>query len=357
MNRAYDRGMLAGAPALLLVVLMSATCSGGGTVEARDGGLGDGIPAFVLYPLGGGSFDDPGREPLGMHVDADGVYWLQKDGWVYRGSRDGSKRIEPWVKTDVVFAHTFFSDAERVYWFALASLRFKDKRTGEEGRVELPWDHAGGALAADDTYVYAAMWGCPAITRIHKRTLVTEEMDIPGIVFDPMGGTSLILHDGGFLCGAWTHVHWIPGWEEPAVQIVSSARRLWGMVVVGDDLYWLNNPGSSTVHTFSMSRISLSSGAITDFPESGWGEGNTNLIVSPDRRWLFFAGGTPLYAFGISDGTYRIALPMDPSGERVGAYGRELRDDGDALYYYSVHYKYRLHSVPFAYLARRLDGP
>jgi hypothetical protein len=329
--------------------------SGGGSAGTGGAPSGGDIPTFVLYDLG----DSPQSPTYGLHVDADGVYWFQRDGGLYRGSRDGRKPVEHWSQLKVIYAGTMISDAERLYWIAEDKLAWKAKISGEEGDVKLSWNHSGGGLAIDDGYVYVAMIGCPAITRVDRKTLVAEEMYIPDIPVDPNGGGSrIIAANGGLYCGSWSNVFWISGWNQPAKKLVATARRVWALAQVGDNVYWLNNPGSSTTHLTSIGRVAISTGVVTEFPEEPVA-GASNFIVSPDAKWLFHSTTATLYAFSIEAPNYVPVLPPDFTGRRLAFYGRNIASDGEALYYLGQRETdagrvSAVHKVPFSFLADRL---
>jgi hypothetical protein len=335
---------------------MSAVPDGtGGAGGDAPGANGGEIPTFVLYDLGA----RPESPTYGLHVDADGVYWIQRDGGIYRGSRDGRKTVERWSQLKVIYADTMISDRERLYWIAEDQLSWKAKAAGEEGSVKLSWNHSGGGLAIDDRYVYVAMVGCPAITRVDRETLTAEEMYIPDIPVDLNGGGSkVIVANGGLYCGSWSNVFWIPAWGQPARKVVGIARRIWALDRVGDYVYWLNNPGSSTTRLTSVGRLAISTGVVTEFPEEPVA-GASNFVTSPDGEWLFHTTNATLYAFS-TDGTRNVpALPPDFSGRRLAAYGRNIASDGEALYYLGARETdagrvSAIHKVPFSFLAQRL---
>jgi hypothetical protein len=52
---------------------------------APSGGASGEVPDFLLYDAGSGL----GSPIYGLQVDARGVYWVQRDGGIHRGSRDG----------------------------------------------------------------------------------------------------------------------------------------------------------------------------------------------------------------------------------------------------------------------------
>jgi hypothetical protein len=358
-----NRGQNALVSAAMVALLLAACSRGSGnrppTAEASPppSTMGpDGIPLFELYNLGA----DAGSSPFGLHVDKDSVFWVQKDTSIYRGSRDGQRPAERWAALKGVYADTMASDEQRLYWLERDKLRFKNKLAGEEGQVTLSWDHTGGALAVDGTYVLVGMIGCPAITRVNKQTLASEVKEIPGVEVDPRGGgTTLLLSSSGLYCGAWGHVFQVPDWQSPARRIADSAYRLWGLAVIDDSLYWLNNPGfSSTKYTY-VSRVVVTTGAVSDFP-GPLGRGASNLITSPDGKWLFFTADTQMWAFSTTDHRYLTVIPADPTGRRLLFYGRNLAADGEALYYLASREGdggrvQGVHKVPFSYLLSRLQ--
>jgi hypothetical protein len=327
-----------------------------GTGGAAGTDAAGAIPDFLLYDGGNGL----GSLIYGLHVDAEGVYWIQKDMNIYRGSRDGHEPAKVWGQIHMQFADTMTGDAQRLYWLEHEKLRFRDKKTGAEGEVLLPWDHTGGALAIDDHHVYAAMVGCPAVSRIDKQTLAREELDIPGIAVDPRGGgTTLVLQDGGFYCGSWGNVFWISGWGQAAKRLVSGAVRLAGLSPQGDRIFWLNDPGYGSTSRPYLSRLVVTTGELSDFPQEQ-NRGASNLVASPDGSWLFNASFTVLHAASTSDGHQVDALPADPEGSRTASYGVQIRTDGEALYYLAdralpdgVHHG--VHRVPFSYLLQRVQ--
>lgn len=340
-----------------------ASPSGGGSGNASGGGgnagsSGDGIPDFVLYDAGNGL----GSPTYGLHVDTDGVYWLQKNKNIYRGSHDGRQPAQVFGQIRTQYMDTMAGDAKRLYWLEGERVRFKDKVDGSEGEIPLPWDHDGGAMAIDDKYLYLAMVGCPAISRIDKQTLVRDELDIPNVALDPHGGgTTLLLRDGGFYCGAWTSVFWVPGWDQPAKRLVSTAVRLAGLWPVADSLFWINDPGWSSTRTTYVSRLALATSTVTDFPQVP-DRGATALVASPDDAWLFAATSTILHAISTKDGRHVEVLPPDREGRRTTSYFmREFTADADALYFVATRVladgqHYGVHRVPFSYLLQRLQN-
>ena len=342
--------------ALALVGACSSKAAAPPTTDALDAATPDGIPLFTLYDLG----MEPGSQTFGIHADADGVYWVQKDGWVYRGARDGSRPPERWAQLRGVYADTMASDPQRLYWIDRTRLHFKDKADGTEGDVPLAYDHSGGGLAVDARFVYLAMPGCPVVTRIDRTTLADEEKSIAQVVIDPRGGGASLLLDGSALyCGSWSHVFRVDDWAAPARKLADSGFRLWGMAAVGDNLFWVNNPGpSSSMYTY-VSRLVVSTGQVSDHRQE-IGRGASNLVTSPDGDWIFFTADTLMWAFSTREQRYVVAVPPDPGGRRLVFYGHNLASDGEAIYYLAFRdgnggRLYGVHRLPFSWLMDRVS--
>ena len=85
-----------------------ASPSGGGSSNVG----GDGIPDFVLYDASNGL----GSPTYGLHVDTEGVYWIQKDKNIYRGSHDGRQPAQVFGQIRTQYVDTMAGDAKRLYW-------------------------------------------------------------------------------------------------------------------------------------------------------------------------------------------------------------------------------------------------
>jgi hypothetical protein len=86
---------------------------------------------------------------------------------LFRAPKDGSgqpERIGDFPGTNL--GQEITTDADFIYWLAADTLLRRAKSGGEIETIKLAWNHRGGAIAADNGYAYAAMWGCRAITRI-----------------------------------------------------------------------------------------------------------------------------------------------------------------------------------------------
>jgi hypothetical protein len=325
-------------------------------------------PKYALYqwmsePLPG--HDEPGRpgdEPLYVHVDADGVYWTQHGGTVWVGSLDGQQEPRQIARLSTVAGEQMSSDARHLYILDRQYLFRWAKGEWTEERIELPWDHTGGALAVDDRYAYAVMWGCAAITRMDKQTLSLETiyLDIGPVTPErSVGHTTLLVDNGAFYCGAWNHIFVIDRWPDlvrldagtvpdvggieccegtdcypcgAAKRILNGASRIRGMAVVGADVFWVDNPSSSSWVTCidedgagrktpvcyaSVGKVPKQGGAATVFADR-WGTGASPLFYAPNVGKLFYLSGGSVHSFDPKTTQYARVLPdLGRTGIRV----------------------------------------
>jgi hypothetical protein len=283
--------------------------------ELELGKLERGTPKdWVLY-----EFQSQGAEPGYMHVDSDGVYWTEKGGELIAGSKDGKKTPEEiGVFTSTLLGITVDSDNTHVYWLDGKRLRRRAKTGGETESIELMWSHEGGDLAFDDQYIYVALWGCPAITRIDKKSLESETMyiEVEGIGSGP---TTLVVDRGEFFCASWGNIFSIPGWNEPAKLLVAledpttewTDDRIWGMVVAGNDIYWVARPSGS--RPIYIGKVARTGGDKETFP-TRFGNGTSELVCCPAQRRIYFSEGFSLVYFSITDKNYGFMLSDWPTG-------------------------------------------
>ncbi|RYZ03479.1 MAG: hypothetical protein EOO73_27470 [Myxococcales bacterium] len=215
----------------------------GGGCDPADGSTLVEPPPYLLYFSG---FED-GRAVNSVAIGDRHVYWNLNGGRFMRAAKDGSDVTpELFLQCSTCDLMDFLVDAEAAYFLNGAELLRVDVDTKAQRAIALDFDHVGrGALMADDTYLYTAMPGCAAITRIHKQTFAKEVLPVVGVEYPGAGVTTLDKTGERIVCGSPTQLFVFDSWgTEPRVEH-SGIDVLWGFAMAGEVGYWLEQPTSS----------------------------------------------------------------------------------------------------------------
>jgi len=263
-----------------------------------------GTPAdYVLYDRG----VDETSLVHGIHADVDGVYWEQSSARLIAGAKDGSsppKQIGQWNQRGSEIA----SDELHVYWLDRTQIYRRPKAGGETETIQLEAEANGFSVA--ERYIYAAVWGCPLITRIDKQTLAMESMSI--VLDEPGSGPTTVVEDGGeVFCAAWSSVYVIRKWAEPAERLANVADRIWGMVVAGDHVYWLDRHGNAVAKIARVARVG-GSPEVFEFSDVFMWVGTTRLVRDASSETLWYSDGQYLVSFATATRTYAVRANDGP---------------------------------------------
>jgi hypothetical protein len=239
-----------------------------------------------------------------VHADADGVYWGQMLGKLFRGSPDGRtspEQIGQWHrKYPAGFGIT--SDETHVYWLDKLEIYRRPKAGGETETITLELEANG--FSVTDRYIYAAVWGCPLIYRIDKATLAIESQSI--VLDKPGSGPTTVLEDAGeVFCGSWSSVYVIRQWGQEAERLTNVAEHVEGMAVVDGHVYWLDrhSTGSPTI-----GRVPRAGGEseVFVFSDLFISPGVTRLLRESMGKTLWYSDGRYLLSFETATGRYAV---------------------------------------------------
>jgi hypothetical protein len=298
---------------------------------------------WTLYDAAGE--EGPGRELFDVHVDADGVYWGQKAGRLFRGSLDGTATPMQIGKFQGALADTIRSDDKFVYFVSGTALSRWPKGGGacqsyslcpEVLNTGLLFEHQGGPgpLAVDEQFVYHAVHGCPAIRRYDKERFEATDLFITLPNDGPGNGPTTLLVDGREIyCAAWGSIFKLPWWDEddgridgadPDVRVATSQRRIWAIAMSEEHVYWSEyaEPGD----TVSFGRLPRAGGppeTITPPPGVFTYAVSQRMLYDPHRRVIWFAASAmPTDATWMTPGMFVASLSTDDLSWRF--YAREI---------------------------------
>jgi hypothetical protein len=176
-----------------------------------------------------------------VHVDDRTVYFRQ--GAYHHQRIDKLDASDSELFFDCASCQGHLAAADGTWFFTLE--RSDVLRVGindkSETRIPLDWDHSGGGAGflVDASFVYTAMPGCAALTRIDKNTLEKSVMTIDGIRVPGRGETILAKAGERLVCGSPSDIFLIESWGATARNIFNGVQELFGLTVVGEEAYWL----------------------------------------------------------------------------------------------------------------------
>ncbi|HEX2875939.1 MAG TPA: hypothetical protein VHP33_32035 [Polyangiaceae bacterium] len=192
-------------------------------------------PIEVLYDLGLGPVGTVGAA---IYAGTDYVYWEQSTK-LMRGPKSGNGPVEKFGTWDLYDQPRIRGDATHVYWVNRTKLSRRPHTGGPQEDVTLLWDHTDGDFQIDDRYVYVAMPGCPAITRIDKVTLAQEL--VSRTVPEPRP-TSLAIVGDRLLCGSGQTLFIVRSWDEGLEPVATHPDWVHALFVHDNRAYWFGAP-------------------------------------------------------------------------------------------------------------------
>lgn len=263
------------------------------------------------------------REALGISVDDRYVYWYQDERTFMRGLKSGSSAPEVLTRcgTCNLFRFVADSDTRAVYFLARQEVIRVDRETGASTSIPLDWDHDLGGIAVDTQFVYTAMPGCAAITRINKRTLSKEVMRVPDVAFPNRAGvTQLAFSGNAIVCASPSDLFVIDEWQAPPRRVVHDIGSVWGVVALEDHVFWLESDRSPN----TIGQVPLAGGEVSRVPQLGRTPQTMKLVNLQIDQQLVFGTGDGLQSFDrVANQFGRLA--------KVG-YVLDLAADSDAVY-------------------------
>jgi hypothetical protein len=259
------------------------TAGDGGGFSAGNGSSGDPAdgstlvepPPYLLYFSG---FED-GRAVNSVAVDDRHLYWNLNGGRFMRAAKEGGDvSPELFFQCSTCDLMDFLVDSGIAYFLNGAELLRVNLDTKAQRAIALDFDHVGrGALMADDSYLYTAMPGCAAITRIDKQTFAKEVVPVADVEYPGAGVTTLDKTEERIVCGSPTQLFVFDSWgSEPRVEHVG-IDVLWGFAMAGGIGYWLEQPTSSPPPV-QIGRLALTGGQ-SGFVVQESEAGHTNRLV------------------------------------------------------------------------------
>jgi hypothetical protein len=197
-------------------------------------------PQYLFHFVG---FENP--YSIGsVYADERYVYWGQKGDYINRVDKVLPGESEVFMHGPICYGDSLFFDGPWLYCLGLdAAMRIDRQDPTQQTALPLDWTHpSGSGLVVDEQYVYAAMPGCAAITRIDKQTLAKDVMYVDGVGFPGRGYTNLAKAGDRLVCASPVEIYVIDKWGEPATPIFP-VSELFGLAVVGDNAYWLEDGG------------------------------------------------------------------------------------------------------------------
>ena len=167
-----------------------------------------------------------------------------------------------------------------------------------------------------ERYIYAAMWGCPLIMRIDKQTLAAESMSI--VLDKPGSGPTTVIEDGGeVFCAAWSSVYVIRNWGELAERLTNVGDRIWGMVVVGQYVYWLDRHGERGGLKIARAAQARGQPGGLRILRRSTGTGATRLVRETGET-LWYSDGEYLVSFAPATADYAVRAYDGPIDLSIG---------------------------------------
>ena len=160
------------------------------------------------------------------------------------------------------------------------------------------------------------MWGCPLIMRIDKQTLAAESMSI--VLDKPGSGPTTVIEDGGeVFCAAWSSVYVIRNWGEPAERLTNVGDRIWGMVVVGQYVYWLDRHRERGGQDRACGQARGQPGGLR-ISDAFMGTGATRLVRDASGETLWYSDGEYLVSFAPATADYAVRAYDGPIDLSIG---------------------------------------
>jgi hypothetical protein len=206
-----------------------------------EGAVPPGYPKWpppYLFQFAG--FDFPNTLG-GIHVDERYVYWWQNAARFMRVEKASPGNPEFFFDGSGCDSDQAASDGTNFY--TLAGSHVLRVSVADATRTELPldWNHTNGALLVDDRYVYTAMHGCPALTRIDKQTLAKEVMEIDGVGYPGRGRSALAKAGNALVCGSPSEIFVIDAWGGEARRIFTDVHQGFSVAATGDRAFFLED--------------------------------------------------------------------------------------------------------------------
>jgi hypothetical protein len=288
-------------------------------------------PIEVLYDLG---YGPTSRVGAAIHVGVDFVYW-ELAGALMRGPKDGTGPVEKFGSWDQFHETRIRGDATHVYWLNRSKLSRRPHDGGPQEDIPLQWDHTSGDFRIDERYVYVAMPGCPAITRVDKVTLAQET--IVRTVEEPRLAV-LALTGGQIVCGSGANVFIIRSWERGHELIATHPDWVVAMIVHEGSAYWFGRPGNlSLLGGMWRSRPLDIDGEATEGERLADGPGNSfQDAVFEDERGLWLAPS----AANNTGSIFAYPMRLNEFHKYVSGIGVAGGIDADALHYYFTQIRY-----------------
>ncbi|HEX2880762.1 MAG TPA: hypothetical protein VHO25_14620, partial [Polyangiaceae bacterium] len=257
------------------------------------------------------------------------LYWKRTDGAILRAPTDGSASPIELVNCSDCTVREFETDGTHVYYLRAAAgeLLQLEISTGSIQTIDLPWAAPDYGIAVGRNYIYVAMPGCAAITRVSKATLNVETMTIDGVAPPGQGYTELIERGEGLLCGGPNELFWIDSWGNTA-RSLAPIHVLHDVAIHDDVAYWKDFDDKSPPNA-RIGFVPLSGGesTIVEQPHSA---GLGNMVVISSLSKLFFHGGYSVFSFDLTEGQQRFdawySFPRPEAGRAISA-GSMAADD------------------------------
>ena len=305
---------------VLLVAAMAGCQSASDTANQSDGGEGyvvpvDGAPWDGPVPAGYPVWPPPyffhfvGFENAysigSVYADEQYVYWTEKGYYLNRVEKVSPADSQFYLQSTVCDGTSLFFDGPWLYCLAgSAALRMDRQDPTQQTALPLDWTHpSGSGFLVDEHYVYAAMPGCASITRIDKQTLAKEVMYVDGVTFPGRGFTNLAKAGDRLVCASPTQIYLVPKWGDAATPIFP-VSELFGLAVVGDNAYWLEDGGD-----WPLIGVSPLSGGGHGLLEDHDGGFTTRILYIPSIGCLLWGDKTGLRT--LDTGTNTLAKRLD----------------------------------------------
>jgi hypothetical protein len=315
---------------------------------------------FVGYEVPNGAI----QEAFGLAVDDTYAYWFEYDNKYMRVDKSA-----PSSDAQVVYPGATGSQyalgLDGGYFYALdhaSVLRIAASDLATTS-LTLKWDHsAGGALLIGSQYVYAAMPGCAAVTRIDKSTLKSEVMTIDGVNFPGRGYTYLAQTEAGLLCVSPSTIYRIDTWGMQPTVVYNQLRDVFGAVVVGQGVYWIEqheNSGEEQGSFIGCAPIAGGGGGIV--AKDSEGTMANRLLYVPSIQRILYAALDGIRAFNPATNTVATLvksgrtndIAVDGNFAYGSALGRRLHEYDGSVRSDSAFW---ITQVPLAELAQDPPG-
>lgn len=240
-----------------------------------------------------------------------------------RGLKSGSSAPEALTRCGSCNPYRFVADSDThaVYFLARQEVVRVDREAGTSTSIPLDWDHDMGGIAVDAQFVYTAMPGCAAITRIDKRTLSKEVMRVPNVAFPNRAGvTQLSFAGNSMVCASPSDLFVIDEWRAEPRRVVQDIGSVWGVVALENQVFWLESDRSPN----TIGQVPLAGGEVRRVSQLGRSPQTMKLVDLQPNQQLVFGTGDGLQAFDRNASQFGHLA-------KVG-YVRDLAVDSDAVY-------------------------